>query len=118
MRTSPVSGVDAVRSVHTRRARVGGTRVQPLHPHAVHRAAETGTTHIKRTVVRPQACVRACVRGRVSACVRACVPRTACARAVLHSGGGVQRLHLRVRLVRVCAGVSVCVRWVNVQMCV
>jgi hypothetical protein len=63
-------------SQRARRARVGGTRVRPLHPHAVHRAAEAGATRVERAWSnRKCACQGACMR----ACARACVLRTACA---------------------------------------
>jgi hypothetical protein len=116
MLTSAVSGVDAVRrrSVLTRRARVGSTRVRPLHPHAVHRAAEAGTTHIERARSN---CKLAWAQ--VRACVRACVPRTACARgparcrcaapASAYARGVCMRVSVCVREVGACANVSVCV---------
>jgi hypothetical protein len=87
--------------------------VRPLHPHAVHRAAEAGTAHGPTGSLRGPRCV--------CACVRACVPRTAFARgparwrcaapASACARGVCMRVSVCVREVGACVivSVSVCV---------
>ena len=116
-------GVDAIRRRSVLGLLASEAPVCPLHPHAVHRAAETGATRIgrawsNRKRVGQGARVRACVR----ACVRGCGRTRACVRARLHAlRACVRESSLRVRsyaaLVR-SAYTCVCEWCMHVRVCV